>query len=515
MPYYITNSDTTVSITVPDGVIDTSSYSLSLVGRNVSNYGQYFAENSLRHLENFASVVAPSAQNLLIGQLWYDKEKQIIRVWDGATWKAQTGITVENQIPGSDVLGTDAPPQPGTALFNREDLKLYVYDDAQDTRPWAASYAGEVSSRYSDMLAMGQPTQYGSRVRNIYLIDSNNVYRAVTAIIYNSNSTGFNEGDTDTRFGKETIIAIFSDHEPFQPKDALSHTEGEEVNYYSELFVDVQGIARRQDGFILPGLNLRDYDNQAAVPLAEKALLSDSALRIRYVGPGSSYSNDLEGFSEAEDNAPGDIITIEGEDFHTTSRDVMPGEAFDQALTIGDDDQRYASINVLNVNTDVIQAGSDHTGNANVNASGEIIGQWTLAAGSTLQATYADLAERYQADMDYEPGTVVCLGGEYEITASRKLADAQVFGVISTDPAYIMNAGLAGGLPVALAGRVPVNVVGPVRKGDRLISSELPGVAVALSETDAEYDPRTVVGRSLETNTERGLKQVEIVVGVK
>lgn len=563
MAYYITNSDTTVSITIPEGVIDTSSYSVSLVGRNVSNYGQYFAENALRLLENFASEVAPSAQNLLIGQLWYDKEKQIIRVWDGATWKSQTGITIENSIPGSDELGTFTPPQPGTALFNREDLKLYVYDDAQDTRPWAASYAGEVSSRYSDMLTMGQPTQYGSRVRNIYLLDSNGVYRAVTAIIYNSNSNGFNEGDTSTRFGRETIIAIFSDHEPFQPANGISHTEGEDVNYFSELSLDVQGIARRQDGFIRPGLNLRDYPDQASVPKADVAGIAESALSISYVSGGPNTVENYFDLENGVSGATGTIVDILGDDIHTTWRDVNPD--LDDNRAIGDTNLRYSSINVIELRSDVLQAGSDNNGTANSSATGNIIGQWTvpvgsnlivqgglnvsnleitdltvnnqlttdtittggsaipgtitgtwiLTAGSTLQATYADLAEKYASDQAYTPGTVVKLGGIEEITSTTSLGDTDVFGVVSTDPAFVMNQALVGGLAVALAGRVPVNVIGTINKGDRLVSSEIPGVAVALNHTDLDYDPRMIIGRSLETNNHSGLKQVEAVVGVK
>ena len=104
------------------------------------------------------------------------------------------------------------------------------------------------------------------------------------------------------------------------------------------------------------------------------------------------------------------------------------------------------------------------------------------------------------------------LGGSEEITQTTAHNDINVFGVISTDPAYLMNS-KAEGLAVAMTGRVPVKVIGKVKKGERLISSDVPGVAWALA--DEAYDPRAIIGRSLQDkeNGEEGI--VEAVVGVK
>ena len=99
MPFYIHNSDSSVNIVIPDGTIDTTSYSLSLIGRNVSDYGQYFAENTILQLENFASISAPNSENLLIGQQWFDKGDNIMRVWDGTQWKAQNWHHSGEQLP--------------------------------------------------------------------------------------------------------------------------------------------------------------------------------------------------------------------------------------------------------------------------------------------------------------------------------------------------------------------------------------------------------------------------------
>jgi hypothetical protein len=132
----------------------------------------------------------------------------------------------------------------------------------------------------------------------------------------------------------------------------------------------------------------------------------------------------------------------------------------------------------------------------------------TIFAKAT-SAQYADLAEHYESDTDYAPGTVVVFDGDKEITVTNQEADARVAGVISTNPAYLMNSkGL--GLPVALRGRVPVNVTGPVVKGDSLVTSSQPGFAKSVG-TDISYG-QAVFAKSLDTNTESGEKIITAVI---
>jgi hypothetical protein len=130
-----------------------------------------------------------------------------------------------------------------------------------------------------------------------------------------------------------------------------------------------------------------------------------------------------------------------------------------------------------------------------------VIGEW--------QATYSDIAEQYESDKDYAPGTLVKIGGDKEITATNVSVD-DVFGVISTQPAYVLNSGKEGlYLPVVLVGRVPVRVTGPITKGDRLVSSNTPGVARATKKNEVGcHTP--IFGRSLEDNSDEGERLVEI-----
>ena len=134
-----------------------------------------------------------------------------------------------------------------------------------------------------------------------------------------------------------------------------------------------------------------------------------------------------------------------------------------------------------------------------------------LFSGTATQARYADLAEKYTTDADYEAGTVVKIGGDAEITMTTEHADSEVFGVISTDPAYLMNKDIDG-LPVALQGRVPVKVIGKVEKGQRLTSSDVPGLAWA---ADVSTPIQAIIGRSLENKTDGNEGVVEAVIGVK
>ena len=132
--------------------------------------------------------------------------------------------------------------------------------------------------------------------------------------------------------------------------------------------------------------------------------------------------------------------------------------------------------------------------------------------GEATSALYADLAERFEADTVLEEGDVVMIGGEKEITKTDRESTPDVFGVISISPAYAMNS--EGGPDnthpyVALAGRIPVKVIGKVLKGQRLVASSQTGIAIA-AETKNIF---AVVGRALESSDTLGIKLIQAVVG--
>lgn len=137
----------------------------------------------------------------------------------------------------------------------------------------------------------------------------------------------------------------------------------------------------------------------------------------------------------------------------------------------------------------------------------------TIAYG----ARYRDLAERYEADMPLEVGDVVILGGEKEITKSQKHKDDRIFGVISGQPAVRMNSGAGTDDThpfVALAGRIPCKIQGPIKKGQRLVASSFPGIATVIDNPGAEHI-YAIIGRALEDKLTNDIGLVEIAVGVK
>jgi hypothetical protein len=165
-----------------------------------------------------------------------------------------------------------------------------------------------------------------------------------------------------------------------------------------------------------------------------------------------------------------------------------------------------AALKGSSLTTPTINAGSSN------NSNGVIYGQWTLAAQATLQATYADLAERYASDRPYNPGTVMVIGGDAEITLCLKRAAVNWAGVISTNPAFKLNGGAGTDAThpyIALTGKVPCLVVGPIKKGDLLVTSTYPGHAEAWKPEDS---PLAVIGKALESLDGDGAGTIEIKV---
>ena len=129
-------------------------------------------------------------------------------------------------------------------------------------------------------------------------------------------------------------------------------------------------------------------------------------------------------------------------------------------------------------------------------------------------AAYADVGERFEADAPMAEGSVVTLGGSAEITETNSEMSDQVFGVISTKPAFMMNsaAGNSESHPfVAMTGRTPVRTTGAVVKGQRLVSSSVKGTARAVADSD-NINPFHVIGRALENKDDAGIGMVNAVV---
>jgi hypothetical protein len=172
---------------------------------------------------------------------------------------------------------------------------------------------------------------------------------------------------------------------------------------------------------------------------------------------------------------------------------------------LGSTSNRWSTVYASTVNTPALTTGASST-------AGTITGDWSLSAGSKLDATYADLAEKYTADADYDPGTVLVFGGTEEVTTTGTKADHRVAGVVTTNPAYSMNSECPGEhvAEIALQGRVPCKVIGKVEKGDLLVTASKPGYAIAWNNPGRVG---VVIGKALEAKgtTEEGV--IEVAVG--
>ena len=218
-------------------------------------------------------------------------------------------------------------------------------------------------------------------------------------------------------------------------------------------------------------------------------------------------------FAESTGNASSTVTYFNTHDFTSTgsilkSKTLYAGDTssatgeFKGQWSLSSSSQIDFSLGVLKTRN--ITTGAD--GN-----SCDMTGTFTLMGSSKLQATYAgDLAEYYEGDAEYEPGTVLVYGGDKEVTTTNTMNDTRVAGVVSTDAAYTMF-GACPGLKnlVALAGRVPCKVVGRVKKGDLLTTSSTPGYAVKAN------DPKlgSIIGKALQDKDSGEAGIIEVAIG--
>jgi hypothetical protein len=208
--------------------------------------------------------------------------------------------------------------------------------------------------------------------------------------------------------------------------------------------------------------------------------------------------------------ANGNIILNAGSGSVVLNSGVLNGQA-NTVGNIGSSTSVFNTIFAVNGNfgsgtvtlNNIVNGGANATGNI-----GSSTTYFNTVFAKATSAQYADLAEHYSTDAEYEPGTVVMFGGDKEVTICAEDMSRRIAGVVSTNPAYIMNAGiLETSVAVALQGRVPTKVKGPVRKGDMMVSA---GDGYARAEDAPVLG--SVIGKALE-NFDGDLGVIEVVVG--
>jgi hypothetical protein len=282
------------------------------------------------------------------------------------------------------------------------------------------------------------------------------------------------------------------------------------------------GILRRR-GFVATGDS--DYEILETTAqndpdtIVKRDSQGDFAARIVTVSSIKSSTNVV---LDIETSATGGFVQIHG--FNgTTGLLIGDGTTTADRTTYYDNDRHIfrsqnrlslAPITASQLTAQSITTGSDTT-------IGTITGQWILAStpgvtnnrgNSRMQATYAaDLAEFYEGDKEYDAGTVLVFGGEKEVTISTEEFDYRVAGVVSDDAAYSMYGACPGFKnQIALQGRVPCKVVGKVKKGDLIVTSKIPGVAMSARHNAPSG---TIIGKSLEDYDSDHIGTIEVAVG--
>ena len=491
------NSASPNQYTVQDGVVNNQT-DLSFIGKGYAGYGESIAENFLHLLENFSNTTQPTKP--IEGQLWWDSTNGKLKVYNGTAFQTAGGSAPYQATAPSGL-------SQGDMWIDSDTGQLYFYNG-------------------SSSVLVGPPSSTGTTNGFTYdtILDSSDANQNITK--------WFNDGN---------LIAIISEDE-FTPKSSITGfaTIKKGITLSTAISGNkFQGTASDADslGGVAAANYLRSNANDTTSGTLSVAndggviVGADSDLTITVDGTGANISNTIADtditFKVNDGGVTKTVMTLDGANARVGIGTTTPSATVDVNGTI----------KATNIETAVTGAlTGDVTGNISGTGASSL---GTLAMGGTLtsknilpdattsydigssskqyntvyakatSAQYADLAEIYESDAEYEVGTVVIFGGEKEITVSSMGADTRVAGVISENPAYLMNSE-ATGQAVALQGKVPCKVVGTINKGDMLVThSQHPGVA------RKGNDPKvgTVIGKALEEYNSTEIGTINIVAG--
>ena len=500
--------------TVQDAVLNTET-DLSLVGKGYAGYGEVIAENFVHLLENFSGTSQPSKP--IKGQLWYDEGTNKIKVYSGTTFNQISGATYQSAEPSN--------PQTGDLWADSDTNQLYFYTG-------------------SAFQLVGPESSSGSGFTFETVIDNSDVSRPVTKIQ--------NDGIT---------VAYISDNDLFTPKTPISGFGsiagaggdiGTGITLNTNLStVKLHGTAARAEN-LLDGSDVISAANVLRADAADTTtgqLTIDTDTGIR-IGDAQDYVIDVESNNIFHSN---DI-----QDKDIIFRVNYAGTANTELLRLDGSTKRIGILNSsptteLDVTGTVTATGFSGplTGavTGNVSGTASVASTVTIAAKDSenttvfptfsasatgnnalftdtglsynpstnvlnttaTQAQYADLAEMYTSDGSYEPGNVLIFGGDKEVTISKFAQDTRVAGVVSTKPAYLMNAD-SEGVAVALVGKVPCRVHGMIQKGDLLTTS---GEHQGCAKKSLDPKTGTIIGKALENYSSTDVGTIFISVGMQ
>jgi hypothetical protein len=529
MSYTITTTSGTTIATVADGTVNNSNTSLTLIGKNYAGYGVFLNENFVKLLENFSYGTPPATP--LTGQIWYDTSVGVLKVYTGSNWKAIS----------SSASGATSPVNPviGDLWWDSTNSQLKV---------WSGTTWVIIGPSYTSTSGTS-----GALVETI--LDTSSVSHVIVKFYISNTVVGILS--KDAVFTPQTSIAGFSTIKPGFNLVSTSAITGSQFSGDASNALSLQGITANQ--LLRSDQNTSTSYNITAGGLTIGSDLSISSVSASEVGiVNTTLNKDLNLYVNAGGvqtraigvfggNAAvflnGASLSVAGNARVTgaltaASNLTVSGTAtFNQTVTVGgailpnstnsidlgSNSAKFANIYATGFVGSVIsttpasvpsitKSGTDGTGDIGT-SSNRFGNVWAVTLrGTAITANYADLAERFAADQPYTAGTVVALGGTREVTAVSEDLSEDVFGVVSERAGFLMN-GAAGDdsthPPIAVSGRVPVRVIGRVKKGDRLVAA---GNGLARSARRDEMTAFNVIGRSLENKEKDGEGVVEAIV---
>jgi len=459
MSYNIKNFAQTVTYTVNDSTANTNAVSLTLLGKSLPNYGTYFNQNFVWLMENFSSDSANPPPYAVQGQLWWDSTFKFLNVYDGSVWKTIYGNVATINANGTGTFGNLTTTNGlfwangATALNNYSNTNVTSY------LPTYTGTFGTLSSLKSASVTTSSGGQH---------------------IGYHTGAIGANTANSGAFTTVTTTSTIVSQDTVSAP--TFNATTINATNMYATTIGN--------NGSSGTSLNAKQISNLNSDGSASSFKITNFAGLTRISSAGTT-SNTLALQREA--------VTVQGQPSSTDYNIEFWSGTNGANLTAK-----------VTGNTFVTYGPILPGSNASVNLGGSSSQYWNNVyavnfLGTSTTAKYADLAEKYLPDADYEVGTVMMVGGTAEVTQHNG-SKVRAIGVISKYPAYKMNADQIGGVYVALKGRVPVKVIGPVTKGQALIGTAH-GLAVAQSD-----DSQWMFAISLEDYEENTIKLIEAVI---
>ena len=490
----INKTDGTVLVSIPDGAIDTAATDLTLIGKLYRNYGEVVNENFVKLVENFANSSTPP--EAITGQLWYDTQNKNIKVYRSTGFVPLSVLTSSSSEPSSPILGdfwwdtvesqlkfynSTAWTVISPGYTTTQGISGAIVETIQDTlsashvvtKIYQSGTVVAIVSNDDDFFPSDSIVGFTSVKKGITLSSSSDIKLHGTAteaeqLVGGLVGTQFIRNDIDST-ANGTITLDNSSPLILGPAGDLEVTvSGSTVNIVKATAGDVD--IRNSNNAVVARFSQSQQiltdDGSASVPTYSFTSDTDTGVYLNSVG--------VMGFSAAGNTNLKVSANGIALDASTTSKNIAP--AANNTYDIGTSSAKYSTIYADTLN------------------------------GTAVEALYADLAEKYSTGEELAPGTVVtvCAHEDHEVEAAS--VGTIAIGVVSTDPALMMNSE-AEGQYIGLKGRLPVRIVGAVKKG-QAVYVDANGCA------STEINGGSLVGVALESNSDEGEKLVECVLKV-